>query len=230
VHVPSYGKTKGGSKRKQRKKARQPSPLVAQTSKAKNARARSQAAAAAEANQKEEQDKNQKESKSLSPSCRSCRLWGDGLVFFFHDHSGGSIDVLPLACTCPPGGLYKLQPWDAPLPPVPDLPPLAFEKLPPPPPQQQPPQPTSSDLWVSAREHKDFLLACARAEEDLDELARNPGALARVVKEARANKRASELVHWTLAALAACGTSVVLTDLGLGQVSRCWQAPTVLAT
>jgi hypothetical protein len=82
VHVPSYGKTKSGSERKQRKKARQPSPLVAETSKAKNARARSQAVpAAAEANRKEEQDKKQKESKSL---CPSCRIWGDGLVFF-HD-------------------------------------------------------------------------------------------------------------------------------------------------
>ncbi len=37
---------------------------------------------------------------------------------------GGSIDVLPLACTCPPR-LYKRQPWEARLPPVPDLPPLA---------------------------------------------------------------------------------------------------------
>jgi hypothetical protein len=92
----------------------------------------------------------------------------------------------------------------------------------------QPPQPTSSEPWVSAREHKEFPLACARAEKDLDdELARNPGLLARVVKEARANKRASELVHWTLAALA--GTSRQ-TDLGLGEVSWCWQAPTVLSS
>jgi hypothetical protein len=91
----------------------------------------------------------------------------------------------------------------------------------------QPPQPISSVPWVSDSERKEFRLGCLRAEKELDKLAHDPDLFAHVVKEARANKRASDLVHWTLATLAGSSSP---TDLELGDVSRCWKAPTVLTT